>query len=63
MLKEEHIVFIGLVRVGLIEKVSSMGIQGRGNSREKAPGSSLVSSWNRKEANVTAAVLARRRVV
>lgn len=43
MLKDEHIVFITLVRVGLVEKVSSMGIQGRGNSWGKAPRSVCVS--------------------
>lgn len=63
MLEDEHVVvFILLVRVGVIEKVRSTDTQSREN-RGKAPRNMLVSSWNRKDANVTIVVLARRRMV
>lgn len=63
MLEDEHVVvFILLVRVGLIEKVRSTDTQGKEN-RGKAPRNMLVSSWNRKDANVTIVVLAKRRMV
>lgn len=52
---DRFVVFIWLDRVGLIEKVGSRDIQGRGNSPEKCPKEQPVCSKDRKEASVTAA--------
>lgn len=63
MLEDGHVVFILLVRGGLIEKVRSTDTQAEETVRGRTPRNMLVSSWTRKDASVTTLVLARRRAV
>lgn len=58
-----NLVFIWLVSIGLIEKMRPVDIQERLTARVKASWSVLVHSKNKKEANVIAAAIARKRVV